>query len=60
MIKLKKMSIMLWKGLKRLEVGWLGNTGQDFHYEKIKFPKHYLVKSRSSRLKQEFRAELPG
>ena len=60
MIKLKKKSIMLWKGLKRLEVGWLGNTGQDFHYEKIKFPKHYLVKSRSSRLKQEFRTELPG
>ena len=51
---------MLWKGLKRLEVGWLGNTGQDFHYEKMKFPKHYLVKSRSSRLKQKFRAELPG
>ena len=51
---------MLWKGLKRLEVGWLGNTGQDFHYEKMKFPKHYLVKSRSSRFKQEFRAEVPG
>ena len=51
---------MLWKGLKRLEVGWLGNTGQDFHNEKMKFHKHYLVKSRSSRLKQEFRAELPG